>query len=189
MFRHPRNSMMASQEGSAAVEFALISPVLLLFTIGIIELSLMMLTQNMMESATFTASRLGKTGYTEAGITREDTIIDALQDVAGTVMDTSLVTIESTTYNEFGDVGQPEPFVDANSNGEHDDGENFTDVNGNGIYDTDMGTTGLGGAGQVVVYTVSYPWHITTPLMSAIFGEDGVFVLTARTVVRNEPFS
>jgi hypothetical protein len=180
--------LLRSQEGASAIEFALISPVLLLFTIGIIEVSLMMLTQNIMESATFTASRLGKTGYVEAGETREETIINALNDSASGLIDTSLVTIESLSYSEFGDVGEPEPFVDANGNGTRDDGENFTDVNGNGIYDTDMGALSAGEGGEVVVYTVSYPWHITTPIMSAVMGEAGIFNLTARSVVKNEPF-
>lgn len=178
-----------SEEGATAVEFALISPVLLLFTIGIIELSLMMLTQNLMESATFSASRLGKTGYAAEDLTREETILEELQRTAGVLMDINEVTIESFAYDQFGDVGRPEPFVDANSNGVRDDGENFTDVNGNGTYDSDMGAEGAGEAGEVVVYIVSYPWHITTPVMSALLGEEGILNLTARSVVKNEPFS
>jgi len=181
-------SLLRSTEGASLVEFALISPVLLLMTLGIIEISLMMLTQNIMESATFTASRLGKTGYTEGGMTREQTIIQALHDSAEGLLDTTKVNIESESYNEFGDVGNPEPFVDANSNGVHESGENFTDVNGNGVYDTDMGAAGEGNSGQVVVYTVTYPWHVVTPILKSIMGDDGVFSLTARTVVKNEPF-
>ena len=189
MIKNPRMSLFRSQDGAAAVEFALIAPVLLLFTVGIIEMSFMMLTQNIMESATFSASRLGKTGFTESGMSREETIRNALEEMAGTVMDVNQVSIDSKTYSEFGDVGQPEPFVDADGNGTRDSGENFTDINGNGTYDTDMGTSGLGGAGEVVVYTVSYPWHLTTPLLGSIFGDNGIVNLTARTVVKNEPFS
>lgn len=182
-------TLLRSQDGATAVEFALIAPVVLLFTIGIIELSLMMLTQNLMESATFTASRLGKTGYAGEDMTREETILQALNDTAGVLMDVGQVSIESFAYDEFGDVGRPEPFVDANGNGVRDNGENFTDVNGNGVYDSDMGAAGAGEAGEVVVYVVSYPWHITTPIMSTLIGEDGIINLTARSVVKNEPFS
>jgi len=189
MSKNMRISFFRCQDGAAAVEFALIAPVLLLFTIGIIEMSFLMLTQNMMESATFAAARTGKTGFTEAGESREQSIRDALEDLAGTVMDVNQISIDSKTYNEFGDVGKPEPFIDANANGTRDSGENFTDINGNGTYDTDMGSSGLGGAGEVVVYTVSYPWHLTTPLLSLIFGQNGIVNLTARTVVKNEPFS
>lgn len=182
------HSIYKAQDGATAAEFALVAPVMLLMTIGIIEVSLMMLTQNIMESATFTAARLGKTGYTEAGMTREETIIQALHDAADGLLDTSQVHIETESYNEFGQVGSPEPFVDANANGVHDDGENYTDVNGNGVYDTDMGADNEGNAGQVVVYIVTYPWHVTTPFLNTIMGDNGVFTLTARTVVKNEPF-
>ncbi|MDX2073349.1 MAG: TadE/TadG family type IV pilus assembly protein [Alphaproteobacteria bacterium] len=181
-------SFWSASDGASAVEFALIAPVLLLMTIGIIEISLMMLTQNIMESVTFTASRLGKTGYVEAGITREETIIQALHDAADGLLDTTKITVDTQSYNEFGDVGSPEPFVDANGNGIHDDGENYTDVNANGQYDTDMGAAGEGNAGQVVVYIVTYPWSVSTPLLSSLMGDHGVFSLTARAVVKNEPF-
>lgn len=184
----PATSLLRSESGASAIEFALISPVLLLFILGIIEVSLMMLTQNIMESATFTASRLGKTGFVESGMTREQTIIQALNDSASGLLDTSLVTITSLAYNQFGDVGKPEPFVDANGNGVRDSGENYTDINANGSYDNDMGAVSSGDAGEVVVYTVTYPWHITTPMISAVIGHNGIFDLTARTVVKNEPF-
>jgi Flp pilus assembly protein TadG len=183
-----KHTIINDTEGATAVEFALVAPVVLLFTIGIIEVSLMMLSQNIMESATFVASRLGKTGYTEGGATREETIMQAVEDSASGLLDTSRITITSLSYDQFGDVGRPEPFVDANANGQRDDGENFTDVNGNGAYDNDMGSGDAGESGDVVVYTVSYPWHINTPIMSAVIGTNGIFSLTARTVVKNEPF-
>lgn len=182
------SSIFHASDGVAALEFAMILPVVLLMTIGMIEIALMMLTQNIMESATFSASRTGKTGYIAGDMTREETIIQALNDAADGLLNTDLVQINTQSYNTFGDVGSPEPFVDANGNGTHDDGENYTDVNGNGSYDTDMGSVGEGEAGEVVVYTVTYPWHVTTPILNSFMGENGVFNLTARTVVKNEPF-
>lgn len=181
-------SLLKSQSGATAIEFAMVAPVLILFSIGIIEVSLMMLTQNIMESATFTASRLGKTGYVEGGKTREETILEALQQSASGLLDISKVTITHLSYDQFGDVGRPEPFMDANGNGVRDSGENYTDVNGNGVYDSDMGAANAGDSGDVVVYTVNYPWTIATPIMSELIGTHGVFNLTARSVVKNEPF-
>jgi hypothetical protein len=63
---------------------------------------------------------------------------------------------------------------------------NFIDINGNGSWDADMGQAGLGNPGDVVVYTVSYPWPIVTPIISAIIGS--TYTITTRTVVRNEPY-
>lgn len=182
------HKIFAAKDGSAAIEFALIAPVMLLFAIGTVEMSLMMMAQNIMESATFSASRIGKTGYVATGKTREDTIMDELASKSAGLIDTRKITIQTLAYDTFSDVGKPEPFVDANNNGVRDNGENFTDVNGNGVYDSDMGASSSGNAGQVVVYEVTYPWKIATPIMSSFIGTNGIFTLTAHAVVKNEPF-
>jgi len=181
------------QRGAAAVEFAILLPVLAFMTLGAIELGLAMLAQHIMESATFSASRLGKTGYAANGqfedlVARQAAMRAAINKRAGTLLDVQKVTITTKSYSQFSQIGQPEPFMDANGNGKRDNGENFTDINGNGVYDTDMGASGLGGAKEVVVYTVTYPWTITTPFIGKVLGDDGTLNLTARAVVLNEPF-
>lgn len=183
-----RTHILKAQEGVAAVEFALIAPVALLLIMGIIETSLVMFAQNVLESATFAAARTGKTGFVETDATREATIRSVLEDRGGVVFDTSLIDITSLTYARFDQIGDPEPYIDANNNQMRDDGENFTDVNGNGLYDTDMGADGVGNAGEIVVYTVSYPWNIFTPMVQDFLAEDGVITLSSRMVIQNEPF-
>jgi Flp pilus assembly protein TadG len=185
--QHQRQ-IIKNEEGVAAVELALIAPAFFLLMIGIVEVFLIMLAQNVMESSTFAASRGGKTGYMMVSKTREETILEILKQQAGSLLDTSKVTINSKSYAEFSNIGQPEPFVDANGNGVRDLNENYTDVNANGQYDTDMGSLGPGAAGQIVVYTVNYPWPIFTPMMQQFFGTNGILNLSARTVVRNEPY-
>lgn len=177
-----------AETGATIVEFALIAPVLMLIILGIVEVSLAMLAQNMMEGATFSASRMGKTGYVAAGQTREATIRNVLAKRAGILLNMNKVAITSKVYQQFSQVGQPEPFIDANGNGVWDPGENYTDVNGNGQYDKDMGVAGLGNSAQVVVYTVTYPWAIAPPMIAKLIGSAGVLNLTARTVVQNEPY-
>jgi Flp pilus assembly protein TadG len=49
-------------EGVAALEFALLTPVFLVFLMAILEYSLMGLSQTQLSSALVTLSRLGKTG-------------------------------------------------------------------------------------------------------------------------------
>ncbi len=188
MRRRKYSPFWRKEEGVTAVEFALIAPVLLTMIMGIIETSLVMFAQNILEYSTFAASRLGKTGFSEDSAGREATILALLEDRAGTVLDTDRIAITTKSYARFDFVGDPEPFVDANSNGVRDAGENYTDVNGNGQYDTDMGSEGVGDAGEIVVYTVSYPWHITTPVIQNFLGTDGTLTLSARAVVQNEPF-
>lgn len=186
----------SANEGVTAMEFAFVAPVLVLFMMGTIEVSMMMFVQNILESATFNASRLGKTGFATAGATREETIRAMVEQRAGGLMDTNLIDIEAVSYGGgFGDINQPEPFTDSNGNNIKDVGEPYIDSNGNGSWDSDMGMAGLGVAGDVVVYTVRYPWELMTPIAGYFFGEneleeneDPIITLSARAVVRNEPY-
>lgn len=185
-----RISWMVSQEGVTAIEFAIVAPVLCLLVFGIIEFSLIMLVGNIMESATVISSRLGKTGYTDVGVTREDTILNSVKSHAGVLIDPSLLTVTSKFYKTFNTINDPEPYVDKNGNSTYDSGEPFTDVNGNGKWDADMGTAGYGGPEDVVVYSVSYPWPISTPIIRDLIGDGhGNFVITSHAVVKNEPYN
>ena len=181
------------QDGATAVEFALISPILFLLVMGIVEAGFIMSAQNTLESATYVASRTGRTGFIESGKTQEETIMDALKERASLFLNSEYVSINSMsvstrTYADFDGINEPEPYVDANANGVRDDGENFTDINGNGTWDEDRAGGGYGGAGEIVVYTVTYPWPLFTPMVSEFIGTDGIFTLTSRAVVKNEPF-
>lgn len=178
---------LRDESGIAALEFAMITPVLLLMLMGIIEFSMIMFTTAVMESATNITSRLGKTGYVAEGSTREQQILDSVAHRTAGLLDPEKITIDSKIYSDFSKIGQPEPCLDPTSSPcPGTSGVNFVDINGNGMWDADMGKAGLGEAGDVVVYTVSYPWPIMTPFIGSIIGNP--FTLTVRTVVRNEPY-
>lgn len=179
--------VLLRNEGVTALEFALISPFLLLIIMGIIEFSLIMFVMATMESATVTTSRLGKTGYVTGGLSRQQMIINNMTARTTGLLDPNLITITTTVYSGFEDIGQPEPYTDSNSSGQYNIGEPYTDVNGNGAWDADMGVAGVGNAGDIVVYNISYPWSIITPPLKAIIGN--TYTVTVRTVVKNEPFS
>jgi hypothetical protein len=155
---------------------------------GIIEFGVIMLVSNMMESATTVTSRLGRTGFTAGGQTREDMLLEQVRTRTASFLDPANITITSNFYAQFDQIGDAEPWNDTNGNGTPDAGE-YSDVNGNGQYDSDMGLGGYGNAEDIVVYTVSYPWPIMTPIMREIIGDaGGNIVLTARAVVKNEPY-
>lgn len=175
------------EEGATAIEFAIIAPVLLLIMFGIVEFSLAAFTQSVMEGATTLSSRLGKTGYSEQGLSREDTIRAALDNRAGTFLDVDRITIASKFYGQFDQIGDEEPYIDTNHNLRYDTGETYTDVNGNGHWDADMASQGYGDANDIVVYTVTYPWRVMSPLMKPFF-EDGILELRSVAVVKNEPY-
>ena len=175
------------ETGSTLIEFAMISVALVTLLGGIVEFSMIMLAKNSMEAATNISSRLGKTGYADGGLTREETILAEVERRTGAIIDPEKLEITSKAYDQFDQIGKPEPWNDANEDGFPDPGE-YTDINGNGQYDQDMGIAGIGGSDDIVVYTVSYPWRVFTPLIGRFFGSDSTLTLTASSVVKNEPF-
>lgn len=178
----------ACQRGAAALEFAFVLPILIVLMCGILDLGMVLFADVLLEGAVRDTSRLGITGYSPTGVNRDAMILDAMKKDTLGLIDTDQATITHKVYKNFADIGKPEPYVDQNSNSKYDSGEPFTDVNGNGQWDSDMGVAGLGGSGDIVLYTVSYDWESWTHLIDALFGEDGKITLTASTAVRNEPY-
>ena len=175
-----------AEGGNAAVEFALVGPAFLAMVLAVFEFSGIMFVQTILEGSAREASRYGITGFTQEGVSREDQILAIVEDNTYGIIDLDELDMETLVYENFGDVGQPEPFTDDNSNDSWDAGEDYTDVNGNGAWDEDMGAAGLGGPGDVVVYRMSYDWNIMIPLFRPFFGDS--IHLQANIAVRNEPF-
>jgi hypothetical protein len=171
--------------GATALEFALVLPVLLLTTVGTIEMAIVLFIGSSMEAAVFEASRFGITGG-EAGVTREERVLDIVADRTYGLLDMEAVELDTLVYSSFADIGKPEPWTDGNGNGAWDAGEAFTDVNGNATWDADMGAAGLGGPSDIVVYRLSYDWGLVTPMMAEILG--GAVHHVSSIAVRNEPW-
>lgn len=180
--------LVRSQRGVTAVEFALIAPVCMSLVCIFIDLSMVMFITNVMEGGLREASRYAITGYVEGGQTREQKIKAIVKDHSYNLIQEADITITYKVYPSFTAVGQPEPFVDQNSNGQYDAGEPFTDVNNNGQWDPDQGTAGIGGPGDIVAYIVEYKWTLWTPFAKDIWGNGGTVTLTATVAVRNEPY-
>lgn len=182
-------AVWASQSGSPGVEFAFVAPPLMMILIGIVEVALVLAANILMEGAVRQAARFGLTGYVPAGTTRAAYIQQIIANDTAGLINVANMTVSTMIYPSFANVHQPEPFVDANGNSVKDAAESYTDVNGNGQWDADMGKAGLGGPGDIVLYTFKYTWPVITPLLKPILGgNDNVLHLQADVVVRNEPF-
>lgn len=175
--------------GVAALEFALAAPVVVLMVAGIIELSLVMFVSTLAEGALREASRYSITGFIPPGMTREQRLLQIVSDHTIGLVDMDEAVVTYKVYPSFSDIGKPEPFTDnAPANGAYDAGEAFQDINGNGQWDSDMGAAGLGGPGDIVLYTIEFDWAMTTPLVSPLMGTGGKLALKSSVAVRNEPF-
>ena len=176
-----------NDDGSAAIEFAFTAPLLILTIVAIMEFSMILFLNAVLEGSLRDAARFGVTGFTPAGVNREDEIINKISSATMGLVPMTAANVTALAYSDFSEVGQPEPYIDDNpANGQYDPGESFTDINGNGQWDADMGTPGLGGACDVVVYRVETQWSLLLGLMASRIGSP--FTLTASAAVRNEPF-
>ncbi len=186
--RKPK-SILRNNEGAAIIEFAIVGPALFLLIVGFIELGIIFFINCALEGATNIGSRIGKTGFTTGNTDRETYIRNQVNFLSGGFLTPANLNISILSYNSFANIGQPEPCISpptAPCSGTP--GVNFVDVNGNGVFDMDQGATNAGGAGAVVLYTVSYPWHLFTPMMSTLIGNGGIYNITSVAAVRNEQF-
>ena len=173
--------------GFGTVEFAIGAPVFLMAVSGVIEFGMMMLVTTLMEGGLREAARFGITGYHPPGQTRETYILDTIESNTIGLVDMENAEVTYLIYPSFGDIGKPEPFTDVNSNTTYDQGEPYVDINGNGVWDADMGEAGLGGPGEVVLYTVAVDWSMLTPVVGHLVDE-GKIRMQASVAVRNEPW-
>ncbi len=178
-----------ARRGSTMVQFAIAFPIFVLLVVGLIEVAMVLFVTSLMEGGLREAARFGITGFLPGDQTRVERILAIVEDHMQGLVDMDQVGISFLVYPSFNDVGQPEPFADENGNGSYDSGEAYSDINGNGQWDPDMGAAGLGGSGDIVLYTLEYDWELMTGLLDPLMGDaDGRLGLTASIVVRNEPF-
>ncbi|CCQ74288.1 TadE/TadG family type IV pilus assembly protein [Magnetospira sp. QH-2] len=174
--------------GSSAVEFALAAPILFTMAVGAIEFGVIMLASTLMESGLREAARYGITGQDPTTGTRLDRIMAIIDQRTLNLVDMAQAEVEVMVYPGFSDIGRAEGFVDGNGNGTYDAGETYNDENGNGSWDDDVGSSGAGGSGDIVVYRITYPWQVWTPLATTFIGDAGNIELGSSIVVRNEPW-
>ncbi len=186
-----RRDLARDDNGVTAVEFAFVFPVMALFILGLLEIGYVLFARSTLESAVLAAARSSRVEdcpnanaeAIEAGI------IERMAVITSSDGEPPVVTVESYGQ-EFGDVGNPEPFDDVNGNGKRDEGESYTDINGNGEWDEDMGEDGdYGSFGEVVRFTATYNVTSLVPWISDQINDgDNFYRIRSVTVVRNEPF-
>ncbi|GAB2902460.1 hypothetical protein GCM10027202_33750 [Microvirgula curvata] len=171
--------------GASALEFALVSPFLLLLIIGTLDIAIAMLTDGFLERSVRAATRLGITTSVPTGKTREEAIRDIIwAGVGDWVGNPSRLHIETRVYSSFANVGQPEPCGDDSYQKTGTCTGSFTDINGNNKWDPDMGLTGAGGRGDIVSYRVWFDRPSFTGILNLL--NMGLYHFERRIVIQNE---
>lgn len=148
-----------NNDGTSAVEFALILPVFLLLLFGTIEIAMVMFTLSLAEGGLREAARFGVTGQEVDPAARQARILEIITEHTHGLIDVSDANVQVTVYPDFtGD-------------------------------DTGPGAAGAGSANDVVFYRLNYEWQYLTPIFAVFTGLGNSLPMTATIAVRNEPFS
>lgn len=173
------------QSGASTLELGLMFTPLFMFLIGIFDLGHMYYGKAVLVGAVNDASRAS----TMESNNQDQSAVDAMVlSRVQAVNPSATATFQRRSYKNFSSIGNPEKFTDGNTNGTCDNGEPFEDQNANGSWDSDAGTGGQGGASDAVIYTATVNFPRFFPLNAFIGGNDYV-VMSAQTVLRNQPFT
>lgn len=174
----------SDRRGVSVVEFALVSPIVLMTLFGVFDLGYNVYTAELLEGAIQKAAR----DSTIEGSASKSSVLDAqVTKMVHAIAPASDLTFTRTAYASFTDIGKPEEFTDVNNNGTCDAGEPFEDANGNGRWDRDKGSSGQGSARDAVLYEVEVTYPRPFPV-TAVLGMGSTFTMTSRTVLRNQPY-
>ncbi|MGH6888894.1 MAG: TadE/TadG family type IV pilus assembly protein [Rhizomicrobium sp.] len=170
-----RRRFYGANEGSAAIEFALIMPVLALFMFGLIEVGAIYYFNSTLTNAANDAARMVRTGQVQTGD------MTKTQYIARVCSEMAMVDAVTCAANLQVDMESFDSFTDAN----------YTNlVNPDGSLDTAAMQFETGGACDTVLVRAFYPWSIMTPFMKLLLGNmpNGQYLMTSATAFRNEPF-
>lgn len=175
--------LAADSQGAAAVEFALIAPVFFLLLAGIFNLGQMVYGRVVLNGAVQQAAR--STSLETVNTSAADAMVSGM---VRRILPGASVIGSRKSYYDFADIGRAEKWSDSNNNSRCDNGEAFVDENRNGNWDSDVATSGNGGAGDVVIYTVSVTYD---PLFKLPFAPGGWSrtTLAASAVRKNQPYA
>ena len=176
--------LLRDARGAAAVEFALVAPVLLIGMMGVFDLGYNMYTASVLNGA---VQKTARDSTIEAASSRESALDAKVTKMVHTIAPNSTLRFKRTSYASFSRVGKPETYSDVNGNGTCDAGESYEDANGNTTWDADAGSTGFGGARDAVLYEVRVTYPRAFPI-GQLIGQSSDFTTTVRTVLRNQPY-
>ena len=174
-----------SRRGVSAVEFGMTAPILFLVISGTLDMAQGYYVNTVLQGAVSAAARKSslQSGPTDA--TALDTMVSTMIKYA---MPKASITFVRKNYAEFTAVGRPEDFTDTIKNNTYDPTECFVDMNGNGLWDADMGKTGIGGANDVVLYTVTVDYKRMFGFGSYL-GLPINQTIRSTTMLKNQPYA
>ncbi|MFN4112720.1 MAG: TadE/TadG family type IV pilus assembly protein [Sphingomonadaceae bacterium] len=177
-------AIAADTRGVTLIEFAFVSPVLILLLMGLFDFGFQVYARSLLQGAMQEAAR---NSTLEGADVTSASLDSAVRRQVRNAIPNAAISFSRTNYANFSDVRQPEEFTDTNGDGECNNNEPFEDLNGNGTWDSDRGSQGLGGARDAVLYEATATFPRVFPL-HRLMGGSSVVTVDASTVLRNQPF-
>lgn len=183
--RPTRRGPLRDTRGTAALEFAILAPLIITLLLGIMELGFVAMVDASLEMAIRQAARYGMVTPDADSKPRNDRIREIVESWVGRwLARPDDIDIRILSYPAFDNIGEPEPFQDDNDNGTWDPGEAYKDLNEDGTWNADMGTAGAGGREEIVLYEIAFarPTLTGIPILAGI----DQWRFSRRTAVQNE---
>ncbi len=179
----PASQLASAREGGAAIEFAIVAPVFLLMMLGVFDIGQMAYAKAILNGAVAKAARDGSLE------TADTTAADAKVAAAiKPILPNAIITSTRSSFYDFADINRAEKFTDKNGDGTCNNGEPYVDENRNGSWDANIGVAGNGGAGDVVLYTVTVK-YMPIFKITTMSGWNSPRVMTAVGVRKNQPYA
>jgi hypothetical protein len=165
------------------VEFALVAPVFFLLLFGLFDMGQLVYAKAVLTGAVQEAAR--SSALETADTTKAD---ERIRETLRVVAPGARVEPLRLSYYDYADLGRPEKWEDNDGDGHCNRAEKYWDENRNGRWDRDIGVATNGGAGDVVVYTVTAAY---SPLFGLPLIPGGMAdrTITASALRKNEPFA
>lgn len=179
-----RLALASDRRGATIVEFALVTPILLIVLMAALEFGYQGYINAMVQGAMTKAARLATVG----GRTSAD-VEKMIKDEVGQVVDRQYISVETRSYYNFSNVGYAEKVTqDTDPKAVYNKGDCYEDANNNGQYDTSLGSAGLGTADDITYYKVTANYPNLTPI-SRFVSWVGRRSVSATIALRNQPFT
>lgn len=180
--------MVRERRGAAALEFAIVSPPLLMLLMGGMEFAHELYLRAALHGAMQKASRdstleIGSASAQQTAI--ENSVRTQLAGLHGN----ATLGVSRRFYKTFSTAlaAQAETHTESNGNGRCDNNEPYSDANANGVWDRDGGNAGQGGARDVTVLTAQLNYQRLFGI-SSMLGFSPNVELRATSVLANQPY-
>ncbi len=178
-----------NQRGAALIEFAFVAPVFIVMVMAALDLGYRVYLQSVITGTVEAVARQSAVG----GMTTAQVDSEIVRNVKlilpqSARNSSSAIQITKKSYDNFSAVGNPEKITsDTVPVGSYNAGDCYEDANRNNTYDASGGSTGIGGAEDVIYYQVDVTFPRLFP-MAGLLGWNTQQSSSVKTIVRNQPY-